>query len=355
MKLDLYKLGLQPWQTSQSVYHALAHLGREGLCLVEPASPYVCLGYHQDASKELDWETIRRDHIPVFRREVGGGAVYLDRGQLFYQFVLRAGDPRFPRDRMDLFRFLLQPVIDTLREFGVPAEFKPVNDILANGKKISGNGAAEINGMTVVVGNFLLDFPYERMAAVLRVPDEKFRDKVFKTLEANLTTIPRVTGGPAPSAADLSERFLARCRPLFGGFERRGVDGTLRERAEQIAAEYSAPDWVRENDRREQEGRTVKIAPEIAVVERLAKYAGGLVRASAVVDHGFLHGVHLSGDFFFHPANRLAELEGSLEGADAEPKTLTGRIRSFFRDREIRMTGIEPEDLGALLASLSST
>jgi lipoate---protein ligase len=350
--VDLYNLGTRPWQESQSYYHALAHLGREGFCLVEPASPYVCLGYHQDAGKELDWSAIARERLPVFRREVGGGAVYLDRGQLFYQFVLRTGDPRYPRDRMELFRFLLQPVIDTMREYGVPAVFKPVNDILADGKKISGNGAAEINGMTVVVGNFLLDFPFEKMSRVLRVPDEKFRDKVYTTLEANLTTFPRVTGKPAPAVAELSERFLTRCEPLFGSFTRREVDSELHSRAAKIALEYSSPEWVRENDRRETADREVKIAADVLVIERMAKCAGGLVRASAVVDHGRLHSVHLSGDFFFYPADMLETLEKVLEDADAEQAPLIERIQRFFLDHQAQMPGVQPEELAALLASL---
>jgi lipoate-protein ligase A len=107
-------------------------LGREGLILVEPATPYGCLGCRQDATN-----------------------------------------------------------------------FKPVNDIIANGRKISGNGAAEIGDTQVLVGNFIVNFNFEMMSKVLRVPDEKFRDKVFKTLSENLTTIPRETG----------RRISLRCWP----------------------------------------------------------------------------------------------------------------------------------------------
>ena len=72
----------------------------------------------------------------------------------------------------------------------MPAEYKPVNDIIANGRKVSGNGAAEINDMVVLVGNFILEFAnYETMSKSLRVPDEKFRDKVFETLYDNLRHI----------------------------------------------------------------------------------------------------------------------------------------------------------------------
>ena len=76
--MKLYRLETVSWQDSQLLYHALPRLGREGLILLSPGSPYVCIGYHQDAAQEVDMEYCREHNIPVFRREVGGGAVYLD-------------------------------------------------------------------------------------------------------------------------------------------------------------------------------------------------------------------------------------------------------------------------------------
>ena len=73
--MDLYRLGKVPWQESQLIYHALAHLGREALSLVSPARPYVSIGYHQDAEQEVDLEFCKSRDIPIFRRDVGGGAV----------------------------------------------------------------------------------------------------------------------------------------------------------------------------------------------------------------------------------------------------------------------------------------
>jgi lipoate-protein ligase A len=343
--MDLYNLGRRPWQDSQSIYHALAHLGREGMCLVEPDSPYVCLGFHQDAAKELDLEFIDREGLPVFRREAGGGAVYLDRGQLFFQFIFRKDDERLPRERAELFEVLLRPVIDSYREFGVPAEYKPVNDILSRGRKISGTGAAEINDRIVFVGNFLLDFNYEMMSRVLRVPDEKFRDKVFKTMRGNLTTMRREIGAAAPSTAEISAAFIRRCEGAFGRLVPREVDGDLRRKADQLAAAYSAPAWVMENDRRGQSGRGVKIAEGVMVLERSVKLPGGLVRISAVEKDGRLRDVHLSGDFFFFPAERLVDLERALDGSENDDEALSRRIGRFYQANGISTPGIRPEEL----------
>ena len=97
--MKLYNLGKIPWQETQLIYHALAYLGRESLVLVSPATPYVCIGYHQDVTHEIDIDFCRENNIPIFRREVGGGAVYLDGGQLFFHLILREDNPAIPSSK----------------------------------------------------------------------------------------------------------------------------------------------------------------------------------------------------------------------------------------------------------------
>lgn len=57
--MELYNLGKVTWRESQLMYHAMAYLGREGLLLVSPAEPYVCIGFHQDVTQEVDLEYCR--------------------------------------------------------------------------------------------------------------------------------------------------------------------------------------------------------------------------------------------------------------------------------------------------------
>lgn len=347
--MDLYNLGTVPWLDSQLLYHALAYLGREGLFLLQPGEPYVCLGCHQDAKKEVEIDFLAENGIPVFRREVGGGAVYLDRGQLFYQLVLRADRPDVPKDKDGFYRKFLGPVVDTFRDFGIEAEFKPVNDIIVGEKKISGNGAAEINGMVILVGNFIIDFNYDMMAKSLRVPDEKFRDKVKMGMEARLTTMGRELG-TAPTIEALSARLVERYTPLLGEFTEREIDAELRAEALRLwDDQFSQPDWVTENDKRESL-RSVKIAEGTNVVQRVYKAPGGLIRATALEIDGRLHNVHLSGDFFVFPSNSLPALEAELEGVAADAAAIEARITAFYRLAEVDAPGVVPADFAAALS-----
>ena len=87
-----------------------------------------------------------------------------------YYFLLRRERADMPRSIAAFYRKFLDPVVQTYREFGVAATYRPVNDIVTqDGRKISGTGAAGMEGMNVLVGNFIVDFNYEAMARCLRV------------------------------------------------------------------------------------------------------------------------------------------------------------------------------------------
>jgi lipoate-protein ligase A len=349
--MNYYFLDKVSWVHSQSLYHAAAHLGREALFILRPATPYVCLGFHQDAEQEIDVTFAQAYDIPMIRREVGGGAVYLDSGQLFYQLILRADRPDVPQNKGAFYRKFLEPVIETYREFGVSAEYKPVNDILAHGRKISGNGAAEIEGMLVLVGNFILDFNYEMMSKVLRVPDEKFRDKVFKTLQENLSTMQRETG-QIPDTAELAASLTKRYEALLGPLPMQTrVDAELLAEADRRMAEMYNDEWLFANDRRRADTRHVKIREGVYVVQNMLKTPGGLIRVTAISEDGFLHDVHISGDFFFYPAEDLPELERTLDGVEASSVAVTKAVNQFYALQSIESPGVQPEDFGKVLAS----
>ena len=113
--MNLYHLKHVPWQDSQLIYHAQPLVGLEAINILAPSTPYFCIGYHQDLEQEVDVPYCESQKIPIFRREVGGGAVYLDGDQIFYQITLHKDNPLTHGDKIDFYRRLLQPVADTIR------------------------------------------------------------------------------------------------------------------------------------------------------------------------------------------------------------------------------------------------
>ncbi|MGQ9627914.1 MAG: lipoate--protein ligase [Anaerolineae bacterium] len=339
--MKLYNLGHVPWLDSQLIYHALPRLGQEGLIFLAPDSPYVCIGYHQDAEQEVDLAYCRAQGIPVFRREVGGGAVYLDGNQLFYQLVIRRDAPNVPAEKGAFYRRFLEPVAQTYRQIGIEASYRPVNDIITSeGRKISGTGAAEIGDFFVLVGNLILDFDYDMMARVLRVPDEKFRDKIHKSIRENLSTIRRELGH-VPSWEELTGKLAANFQTVLGPLEPGELGPEVAEKVKELEELLTSEEWLHARSRRRSE-RVVKVATGVQIVSRMHKAPGGLIRTTFEVKEGKLASLSLSGDFFFYPAEKLNDLEEALAGVALEK--VEEAIAEFYRLHRIESPGLSPAD-----------
>jgi lipoate-protein ligase A len=348
--MDLYNLGKVPWDDSQLIYHALAELGREGLILLSPATAYVCIGFHQDAEREVDLEYCRANGIPVFRRDVGGGSVYLDGSQLFFQLALKRDDWRIPASKEAFYRKFLQPVVNIYRRMGIAAEYKPVNDVIAGGCKISGSGVGEAGGCLVFVGNIIVDFNYEMMARVLKVPDEKFRDKIYKTLAENLSTIRRELGQDrAAEWTDerLNSLMIEEFGKLLGPFKARAVDGALRAKMDELRPVMLSDAWLIQRRGRGTE-RNVKIRSGVHVIQKVHKSRGGLIRADFEVYDGRLTNVSISGDFFCYPSEGIRRLEAELEGRGIPE--IRDLIEDLYARNAMDLPGVGVEDWLAVFA-----
>jgi len=347
MKLNLLKR--VSWEDSQLLYHAQPRLGREGLNLLAPATPYVCIGFFQDLEQEVDVAYCRENDIPIFRREVGGGAVYLDGDQLFFQLVIHRDNPLVPDGgKLAFYRRFLQAPIEAYRALGIPAEYREVNDIVANERKVSGTGAAEIGDYYVLVGNLIVDFDYETMARVLRVPDEKFRDKVYKTIRDNLSTVRREIG-TVPDRDGLWSLMVETFTDMLGPMEVvSSIDEVCRAEIDRLGERMLSDAWRHRGGRRRPGGRAVRIRAGVDVRQRVHKAPGGLMRATLEVRDGRLASVSLSGDFFFYPAEKLAALETALAGAKVEDARDV--VDQFYAEEGVESPGVTSDDFGVLIA-----
>ena len=354
--MKLFNLGHVPWLDSQLIYHALPRTGIEGLILLAPAEPYVCIGYHQDAEQEVDLAYCREHAIPVFRREVGGGAVYLDGQQLFYQLVIHKDNPLAHGDIGQFYERFLAPVAKTYAELGVQARYKPVNDIVTlAGRKISGNGAAEIEDYRILVGNLIVDFDYETMVRILRVPDAKFRDKVFKSMRENLTTIRRELEG-IPAWEAMTAALIRNFESVLGPLQPDALPEAVYGEMATLAQTFTTEEWllqpgrrIRGRQREQNLAREIKISADISVAHRLHKAPGGLIRADVETQQEKILSVGLSGDFFFYPADLLAELERALSGVPLSAARET--IAAYYRAQNIESPGVTPDDFAAALGA----
>jgi lipoate-protein ligase A len=231
------------WNDSQLIYHALARRNEECLILTGTKQPYACIGFAQDLKKELDLNYCKEHNIPYFRRETGGGTVYLDENQLFYQVIVRRDNPLTPRLTEAFFRRFLNPVVRTLDKFGISGRFVPINDLIVDNKKISGNGGGEIGECKVLIGNLLLDFDFDVMASMLNVPNENFRERIHRSMKENLTTL-KTQLGNIPPVEDLKKALILEYESLLGPLTPTKLDEDVLNLMKELNNKFSTEKWL---------------------------------------------------------------------------------------------------------------
>ena len=337
-----FNLGKLPGQQSMLIFHALARMGMEALVVVSPENPLVSIGYFQDATQEVDLQYCRKSGIPSMRREVGGGATYLDENQIFYQLIWKKDNPKFPRAVDEIYPWLSQAPVETYRVFGIESEFRVVNDIVTKtGRKIAGEGGGNIGDCMVFVGGILLDFDYQAMSRILRVPDEKFRDKVYKTMEENLTTMRRELGMPPPReevVKVLKEQF----EKVAGKLQPASLNSEILQKMKEIESWMTSEEFLLKKTPRIPNG--VKIREGVEVLYGLHKAKGGLIRTAEEVSQGRIEDISISGDFTFFPKEHLVGLEESLEEVSFEEKKIVERVETFYEDKGVESPGVESKD-----------
>jgi lipoate-protein ligase A len=339
----LFDLGKLPGQQSMLIFHALARMGMEALVIVSPKIPLVSIGYFQDAAQEVDLNYCRESRIPFMRREVGGGATYLDENQIFYQLIWKKDNPRFPKAIDEIYPWFSQASIETYRAFGIETDFRVVNDIITKeGKKIAGEGGGNIGDCMVFVGGILIDFDYQAMSRILKVPDEKFRDKVHRTMEENLTTMKRELGR-VPSREEVVAVLKEKFEQRVGKTTPASLNSEILEKMGQLEAWMTSEEFLLKKTPRIPTG--VKIREGVEVVYGLHKARGGLIRATEAVSEERLEDITLSGDFTFFPKEQLIGLEESLEKVPLEEGKITETVETFYEGKEIESPGVESKDI----------
>ena len=147
----------------------------------------VTIGCFQCLHDEVNVAGCEEKGIDIVRRHTGGGAVYHDySGEITYSVL--APERYFDSDIKKSYRDICGWIVDGLAIAGIKAEFRPINDIVVNHKKISGSAQTRRKGVLTQHGTILLNVDRETMFSVLKPSEKKLADKDARSFKDYVTS-----------------------------------------------------------------------------------------------------------------------------------------------------------------------
>ncbi len=148
----------------------------------------ISIGYFQGYTNEVNEQACRSSGIDIVRRITGGGAVYHDRnGEITYSLI--APEKIYPSDIAASYGIICGHIVEALASIGIAARFSPVNDVVVNERKLSGNAQTRKKGVLLQHGTILYSVEVEKMFSLLNVPNEKMRDKLVKSVMKRVSSV----------------------------------------------------------------------------------------------------------------------------------------------------------------------
>lgn len=200
------------------------------------SEPTVSVGYFQKLSESVNLDECQCRAVRVVRRKSGGSSIYTDSGQLIYGLV--ADEKELPSDPTESFRVVCSAIARAISSFGLPAAYRPPNDVEVLGKKVSGNAQLRRKGSVLQHGT------------VIVATDTATMDAVLKPLEAGKRPSERVATltsllGYRPTMHDVQARVAGEIGAAFDArFEEAPLIPFEKEEVGRLVAErYSRQEW----------------------------------------------------------------------------------------------------------------
>lgn len=235
-------------------------------------APTVIFGRNQLMEAEVNVPYCKEHGINLFRRKSGGGCVYSDRGNLMFSYITKGEDIGFIFDRY------IRRVALLLQRIGINAQVSGRNDILIDGKKVSGNAFYRTPGKSIVHGTLLFDTDFEQMERSLTPSDDKLKSKGVASVRQHVTNLKEHT------SMDIEE-FKAYVISKMCDGERCLTDAEIRQ-IEEIEQTYLDESFF-------------SGCNPSYTIEKFAKIKdAGEIAVQLELRNGVIRNVHLSGDFF---------------------------------------------------------
>lgn len=349
--LDLGATG--PYENA-SLMPVLARSVAEGVGPVAQTSvwgsTHLNVGWFDDVDATLDLDRCRELGVEVVRRQLyGGGTAFYGAGcAAMWGFLLPKGQGY---DDLDALIERFQPVLlDALDRVGLgEVGFEGSSDLRWKGRKLGALTAQDVMVCTSVGGFLNLAKPdIDLYLQVVRIPDEKFKDKAVKDMREYVCTAEEVAGKPV-SYEELRDALLA----ALGDAGIEMVQGELTEGEQYGLSKVSAKIGSDDAIRRVSSSRFRESAPAGARVGFGNHKGRKLCRAGvAIDDSGTIVAAMMAGDMHVSPGDAMDRVAAALVGVTSrDVDAVRDAIKVVFESGEIHQAeesmGITTDDLVA--------
>lgn len=263
----------------------------------------VVIGKNQVIENEVNLDFLRENNIDVYRRPTGGGCVYADHRNTMFSIITKKTNKNFS------FKTYLSKIIDSMKLLNIHIEFSGRNDLLFDGKKISGNAFLQNKHGMLMHGTFLYDCDLETMVRAITPSDEKLVSKGVDSVRSRVTNLKPYLSGMS------QEQLIKHFENTLTNETYELTDDEIAK-VKEMAKKYESKDWIYK-----------KQPPHTKTLKKRIK--GGLIEVMIDLHDGLIENFKILGDFF--DTNPLETFEKNFIGKEFTKKT----INQIFEDNDI--------------------
>ena len=146
-------------------------------------SPTVIFGRNQVLETEVNLPYCQQHDIAIFRRKSGGGCVYSDAGNIMLSYIKDGDSVGF------VFDTYMRRIAFALQKAGINAQVSGRNDILVDGRKVSGNAFYQLPGRSIVHGTMLFDTNFDHLENAITPSNKKLQSKGVASARQRVTNL----------------------------------------------------------------------------------------------------------------------------------------------------------------------